>query len=110
MKLPNGHRAVVDRRKIEEYCLSPVHPRGRHKARLFTSMLGLTAEHADQLRDALLLAARSRDASSGERDSYGQRYLIDFPMSGPRSTGTVRSTWIVLVGEDFPRLTSCYVL
>jgi hypothetical protein len=22
----------------------------------------------------------------------------------------VRSTWIVLVGEDVPRLTSCYVL
>ena len=35
MKLPNVGAAVVPRAKIVEYLLSPVHPTGRHKARLF---------------------------------------------------------------------------
>jgi hypothetical protein len=41
MSLPNGERAIVDERKLREYCLSAVHPRGRHKARVFASVLGI---------------------------------------------------------------------
>lgn len=37
MKLPNADRAVVDLRKLRDYCLSQEHPRGQHKARLFKS-------------------------------------------------------------------------
>jgi hypothetical protein len=36
-RLPNSERAILDIRKIEDYCLNPEHPRGRHKARLFVS-------------------------------------------------------------------------
>jgi hypothetical protein len=36
--------------------------------------------------------------------------MLDFEMSGPSGTAWVRSIWIVLKTEDFPRLTSCYVL
>ena len=38
MKLPNGERAIVDCRKLDEYCLNPHHPRGRNKARVFASV------------------------------------------------------------------------
>jgi|GEM_PF-2721604 len=34
MKLPHGAHAVVDIARLRDYCLSPDHPRGRHKARL----------------------------------------------------------------------------
>jgi hypothetical protein len=37
--LPRGEDAVLDIRKIEDYCLSPLHPRGRHKARVFRAAL-----------------------------------------------------------------------
>ena len=37
MKLPSGARAVVDVAKLCDYCLSPDHPRGRHKARGFVN-------------------------------------------------------------------------
>jgi hypothetical protein len=40
MKLPNGERAVVDIRKLRDYCLSAKHRRGRHKARVFEAALG----------------------------------------------------------------------
>jgi hypothetical protein len=110
VKMPNAERAVVEVEKLRAYCLSSQHPRGRHKARLFAAALGLTAEHAEEVRIALLEAARTHDATAAERDSYGQRYVLDFTMSGPAGQARVRSSWIVRRAEDFPRLTSCYVL
>lgn len=32
MHIPNAEQAVVDIRKLREYCLSMTHPRGKHKA------------------------------------------------------------------------------
>jgi hypothetical protein len=64
---------VVDIRKIRDYCLSPDHPRGRHKARVFAVALGLTLEDAEELRNALLGAARNHEAVVTGRDEYGQR-------------------------------------
>ena len=40
MKLPNGDRAVIDIAKLRDYCLSPDHLRGRHKARVFAAAQG----------------------------------------------------------------------
>ncbi|MGH7818267.1 MAG: DUF6883 domain-containing protein [Candidatus Binatia bacterium] len=44
MRIPNADRAVVDPRKLRDYCLSPIHPRGRHKARVFAAAVGLRSE------------------------------------------------------------------
>ena len=41
MRLPNPSRAFVDASKLRDYCLNAQHPRGRHKARVFASALGL---------------------------------------------------------------------
>jgi len=110
MKLPNSDRAIVDIQKLRDYCLSLEHPRGRHKARVFLSALGLTAADAEELRDTLLLAVQTNDATPIERDTFGQRYVIDFQMKTPGGQALVRSGWIIRRGENFPRLTSCYVL
>ena len=43
-------------------------------------------------------------------DEHGQRYTVDFDLeAGPRNA-RIRSCWIVRTGEDFARLTTCYVL
>jgi hypothetical protein len=110
MKMPGADKAVVEIGKLRDYCLNPRHPRGRHKARMFAQKLGLSAEHASVLQTALLAAAAGNEASSGERDGYGQRFVVEFTMEGPAGTALVRSSWIVRTGEEFPRLTSCYVL
>ena len=103
---------VVNVAKLRDYCLSDTHPRGRHKARVFRSRLGLTTEDAELLRRALLDAVRDRqdDLRSTDTDDYGQRYVLDFAMTTTAGTATVRSAWIVLAGQDVLRLTSCYVL
>jgi hypothetical protein len=109
MRLPDGNRAIVDIRKLSEYCLNPDSPRGRHKARAFASALGLTAADARTLRAKLLEVARTGEAQAGEVDVYGRRYTIDFQMETPTGTVTIRSGWIVLRGKKVPRLTTCFV-
>ena len=110
MTLPNGDRAVVDPRKLADYCLSPTHPVGRHKAAVFRAALGLTAADADALRTMLLEAARTDEASPGRADEFGERYETDFEAIGSAGRAVVRAAWIIRSGEDFPRLTTCYVL
>jgi hypothetical protein len=53
MSLPNGERAIVEVAKLRDYCLSPTHPRGRHKARVFAASLGITNTE-NQLRCCLM--------------------------------------------------------
>ena len=77
---------------------------------MFESVLGLTATHAEALQQRLLAVARTGEAVLGIRNAYGQRYIVDFEMTTSVGTAVVRNTWIVLTGEDVPRLTSCYVL
>ena len=110
MTLPNAERAIVDVRKLRDHCLSTEHPRGRHKARVFESARGFTAADADELRAILLAAARSELCAPSEQDEYRQRYVIDLGVNGSTGQATVRSTWILRAGEDFPRLITCYVL
>ncbi len=110
MRMPNAERAYVDRAKLRDYCLNRDHPRGRHKARVFESALGLTDQHVDLLRDTLLFIARSVDAQPSSRDIHGERYVLDFPMTVGANHARVRSAWMIRSGEDYPRLTSCYVL
>jgi hypothetical protein len=110
MKLPNGDRAIVDIRKLRDYCLNPNHPDGKHKARVFKAALGITRADADELRDALLEAARAFPAVRGLRDSRGQRYRVDFELARGSRRATIRSAWIIPHDEETPSLTTCYVL
>jgi hypothetical protein len=102
---------VVDIAKLRDYCLSDTHPRGRHKARLFRSSLGLTASDADLLQRTLADAARDRaDAlRPSDADEYGQRYVLNFEMTTDAGKATIRSAWIVQTGEDVLRFITCYV-
>src|SRR6266702_928781 len=106
MKLPNAAKAVVDVRKLRNYCLDPASPKGRNKARVFAA-LGVTQELAEFLRRSLLTAASEEHCTPGEADAYGQRYTLDFILETPAGRRRVRSGWIILNHEDFPRLTTC---
>jgi hypothetical protein len=110
MKLPNGAASIVEIEKLRDYCLSPAHPRGRHKARVFRSLLGMTAAHAEELRAALIDAALKEDATPGDSDRYGTRYIIDFELRRGNRAAEIRSCWIVLSGEIAPRFVTCYIL
>jgi len=110
MKVPNANRAIVDIRKLHDYSLDPTHRTGRHKARVFLAALGMTANDAEVLRDALLKAVREYEAELGLKDDYGQRYQVDFPLEWRGRQVIIRSAWIIEPDIPYPRLTSCYVL
>ena len=109
MPIPKAERAVVDIRKLREYCLNPLHDEGKHKARLFAAV-GITANDAEELRDTLLQVVKLHEAQLGRRDTYGQRYIIDFPREWRGKQTLIRSGWIIEHGMDIPRLTTCYPL
>lgn len=110
MTLPNGANAVIEIDKLRRYCLNSAHPRGKHKARVFASALGLTAENAELLHAALQEAARTNETSPREDDEFGQRFIVDFEMRTAAGSAINRSKWIIRRGEDFPRFSSYYVL
>jgi hypothetical protein len=69
MKLPNAERAFVDIAKLRDYSLDPVHPEGKHKARVFASALGLSRSDV-WLREQLLSVARSQECSMGGKRRF----------------------------------------
>ena len=101
MKIPGGEFAFVDLAKLRDYCLNPSHSEGKHKARVFASVLGLSAVDSDFLRDELLYAARVLEAEIRDTDKYGDRYVLDFPITKGNRTATVRSAWIIRLGQRF---------
>lgn len=101
MKLPGGDNAAVDLEKLTGYCLNPEHPRGKHKARVFATAAGFTAQNAEQLKSMLLTAAATGDATKLFADQFGVRYVLDFAVDGSQSAATIRSLWIMRSGENF---------
>lgn len=110
MPLPNAENAVVDIRKLRDYCLNLNHEVGGHKARVFAAALNLTYQDAEILRAALLEAVRTHEADIGNFDEYGQRYTVDFEFERQGKSAVVRSGWIVDANSNAPRLVTCLIL
>jgi hypothetical protein len=110
MKLPNGERAELGT-KLEDYSLNPSHRQGQHKARVFESVLGITVANKEILRRAILeAAARSNDAVATGANGFGQTFTLRFPITTPKGPATVLTAWIIRHNEDFPRLTTCFIV
>jgi hypothetical protein len=109
MRLPNFQDAFIDLAKLTDYVLDPEDPRGRHKARVFRSALGISKANASELKRLLLEALAHLEAVQGELDFYGQRYVVDCKIVTDAGEATVRTAWIIRRNEEFPRLTTCYV-
>ena len=82
MKLPNGDRAEIPDAKLLECCLDPQHTSGRHKARVFKSVLGIDRSNADLLKDILRTAAPESDVTSRRESRTGIMYVIETPLTG----------------------------
>ena len=110
MKLPNGQHCDLGT-KLEDYSLNPLHREGRNKARVFDSVLGITQANVEVLRAAIRSAAASSDEAEARGDNgFGEVFNLRFAMTTGRGSATVLTGWIVLHNEDFPRLTTCYIV
>jgi hypothetical protein len=109
MKLPHADQAVVDIAKLRDYSLNPLHPEGKHKARVFAAALGFSLSDAEKLRAMIIAAISTEDATAGPTDEHGARHAVDFSTQGLRGMVTIRTAWIIDRGETVPRMVSCYV-
>jgi hypothetical protein len=109
-RLPHSDEAILDIRKIEDYCLNPSHPRGRHKARVFREALDLQRSDAGWLRDVLLEAAHSSEAFQIAENAWEAHWRLDATIRRQEKSAVVRTIWIVRTGESTPRFVSCWVL
>lgn len=87
-----------------------MHDEGKHKARLFESALGITADDAEQLRKIILQIVKTHEAELSRCDEYGQRYTVDFMLEWQGKQAKIRSGWIIEHNSNIPRMTSCYPL
>lgn len=103
MKL-SASDAVIAPEKLRDYILSPTHPDGRAKA-AYLARLGYVQSEWRRLEEDVRQQILSRDAEQAKPSAYGQKYEILGPLTGPNGTAAwIRSIWIVLKGEEIPRL------
>jgi hypothetical protein len=95
MKLPNPKMTLIDESKVTAYSLSFSHDEGKHKARVFKSVLGITLHNLEEIKMALLEAVKNYEAIPTKANSYGQKYIIDFPMTRNNKTAIIHSVWII---------------
>lgn len=108
-QLPGAERARIPTDKLVRYALDPTHPRGRHKARVFASALGIRNQDWRYLHDQILRALPDAPVRSTRITPFGVAYEVVIPIDGLNgATLPVVTTWIV-EGDAAPRLTSTWV-
>lgn len=103
--LPNYQKAVVPRGKLEDYALNPVHKEGKHKARLFKSILGYERADWQKLEKAFLDELPYQEALPSGEGKYGKKYLASLTVTGLNGNNAIVETvWIIRPETDFPSL------
>jgi len=106
MKLPNADLAEITESKLRDYLLSKDHPVGRFKAAFF-ARLGYSQESWRRLETDIrrLLSGDAEEVGSSE---YGRKFLVRGTLNGPAGRANVITAWILLNGEQRPRLITAY--
>ena len=109
---------IIEKRKLEEYLLSPTHPKGRHKLRLWLSAFGIGEGDGELLER--LIREQLIQATPEERPSkvVGQprRAVREWELVIPRfrspngSEGPVTTGWAFDPLSERPHLSTAYPL
>ena len=109
VRLPKAAQARIPTEKLVGYVLSPEHDRGRHKARVFASALGIRAADWRYLHDQILAELPGSAVRGTRITPFGVAYEVVVSIDGLNGAAApVVTTWIVQ-GSRPPRLTSAWV-
>jgi len=106
--LPNHAQAKIDIRKLRDYVLNPQHPEGRHKARVFVSALGLTAQDSEWLAAAIIEQLPAADAIPTDVSPWGTLFRVDIEIVRGYRCAKVRTGW--LCRNQSTTLTTCFIV
>ncbi|MFO0311307.1 MAG: DUF6883 domain-containing protein [Pseudanabaena sp.] len=108
MKLPNGDHPEISMQKILGYCLNFNHDKGKDKARVFQSGLGITSQDADKLVKLIQIAEVEGEVVQESNTKFGREYKVDWEI--PNIGGTeLRTIWEVSIDSGYPRLISAFL-
>lgn len=110
MSKPDFSQAVVGRKKLLDYLLSPIHPTGRSKARFF-QQAGFDRDAWKLLEVALIDLADSNAVVNEAHSEFGVKYTIDGVLNTPSEMRPrLRTVWIVDLDSTQPRLVTAHPL
>ena len=108
--LPNFNDAILDIRKLRDYCLNPSHPKGKDKARVFRAALGITQRDAVWLRGQILQSLEYAPANIQTEDQYGIRYEVNIKITKQNRSAILSTVWIIAHDDMRPTLITCRIL
>jgi hypothetical protein len=109
VKLPQAEKALVERKKVNEYLLNRNHPDNGGKADFF-SRLGFSAQEWITFAAALRLLVITCDVTNIVESKHGTKYIVDGELENPRGRREqVRTVWIVDAVEPILRLVTAYL-
>src|SRR5215208_474619 len=101
--LPNYEKAVIPRGRREDYALNPAHTDGRHKARLFKSILGFGKADWQKLEKVILDELPYHEALFSREDKWGKFYSVTLPITGLNgNVALVQTIWKIEAGKENP--------
>jgi len=93
LKLPGTDQVQIDDLKIRGYLLSPTHPVGRFKARVFAAA-GFGESTAELFVSELRRIAASGEVEETEDTEFGRKYTVPGELRGPAGVVQVLTVWI----------------
>ena len=103
MKLPRAEDVRIDERKVRRYLLSPTHPVGRFKAKVFAAV-GFDVSNVVGFIAELRRIAATGEVSDVEDIEFGRKYTVPGDLKGPAGTVQVLTVWIQETGQEDVRL------
>ncbi len=103
MKLPSAEAVEVEADKIIGYLLSPSHPVGRFKARVFTAV-GFDEANADAFILEVRRIAAEGEVAKTEETRFGRKYTVPGELRGPSGNLQVLTAWFQATGASSVRL------
>lgn len=109
--LPHFEQAVIAIEKLEKYALNSEHPQGKHKARVFQSMLGIELRHTSVLAELIRNSLLRAPAEKSEITEYGERWTTWHEIIGLNGqSAIVTVAWMFKRNApEIPVFISCYI-
>jgi len=107
--LPNNANPQGIESKLINYSLNFNHESGKHKAKLFKDLLGITLESVNQLITIIKDGIKTNEISEITVNDFGIKYTVEIAVENQSKIYPIVTVWIIKNDEYFPDLVTCYI-
>jgi hypothetical protein len=108
VKLPNGDKVEIPIQKLVGYCLNLNHSSGKHKAKVFDSALGITADNFEVLYELIQKAALEGEIIQENTTEFDRQFKVDWIILETNNI-KLRTIWEISNINCNPRLISAFI-